>query len=109
MCDCDVLTQAYWAKRMVARKRHRCHECFREIFPGNTYERVRAIWDNEPVTTKTCADCLAIRDAVTGALPDRWCWCHGELLQNVRDEISEWPPDDPTRAHVETLLEVVKR
>ncbi len=107
MCDCDYSVQAYWDKRATARKVHRCGECREDILPGETYERVRGIWDGVPGTEKTCARCLEIRDRVEAVIPERWCWCFGEMLENANDEVSDWPADDPDRIWVEARLDEI--
>ena len=104
MCCCDVSTQAYWATRVVARKRHRCNECRQDILLGERYERVRAIWDNEPAVVKTCLSCLEIRERVEASKTWGFCWCHGTLLEDVRQEVEEWAADDSDRLWVEARL-----
>jgi hypothetical protein len=44
-----------------ARKNHKCHECYRQILPGEKYERYIGKGD-EIFTHKTCMDCLSVRD-----------------------------------------------
>ena len=41
----------------VAVLSHRCWLCDREIMPGETYRRRRAISDRNPLTRKECRDC----------------------------------------------------
>jgi len=83
-CSCDfdyVETRMYRAARHRAKKAHRCSECGAEIAPGETYERVRAIWDNEPATVRTCCDCLAIRDSLDTM--ECFCWRHEGLWDDI--------------------------
>lgn len=51
-------------KIVTARKRHRCSECFRTIYPGDKYEYVFGRWCDGIGTYKTCADCLSMRSVL---------------------------------------------
>lgn len=42
----------------VARKTHICNRCNKNIAPGEKYQHVKAIWEDEFGTEKTCLDCL---------------------------------------------------
>ena len=108
MCEYEHSTQAYWARRMTARQQHRCDECRRVIRAGEHYERVRGIWDGIPDVLKTCPDCLAIRDRVEAAAPERWCWCHTSMLGDAEEEVREWPENGPDRMWVEARLKEAK-
>lgn len=43
-----------------ARKAHRCCECWSLILPGESYERIKGLWD-EFETYKTCSFCADVR------------------------------------------------
>jgi len=55
---CASLSQ----KTPIARKQHKCHECYRQILPGEQYERLVSVYDGMISTHKTCIDCLSIRE-----------------------------------------------
>ncbi len=87
-CYCDVgdWPRLYAASRPLSRVAHKCSECGRKIQLGERYERVRAIWgDDPPVTVKTCVYCLAMRDMLE-AHAKCFCWMHHSL----RDDIQSW-------------------
>lgn len=44
---CDVSTQFYAEKLVVARKLHKCCECRERIEPGDRYYRCSAKWDGD--------------------------------------------------------------
>jgi hypothetical protein len=75
-CDNDF----YQSKIVTARKEHKCVECFREIIPGQKYERVSLCNDNGWSHFNTCLPCQEIRD----------CFCcsfiFGEVFENIQDE-----------------------
>ena len=49
--------QVYSKAFPTARRTHRCTECGRTIAPGETYERVNAMYDGEWDKFTTCAHC----------------------------------------------------
>jgi hypothetical protein len=88
-CSCVyVEADSYWDfanfRMLIARKIHKCHECGREIAPGEKYENLSGMCEGDFLTHKTCADCLSIRDAF---------YCHGwqfeTVLENLRDYIHD--------------------
>jgi hypothetical protein len=60
--DSDEGPSCYKQKIRKARKTHRCHECFKDILPGEKYENISGIWDGDPSSYKTCLDCKSLRD-----------------------------------------------
>lgn len=54
----------------VARKVHRCCECFEEIKPGTRYQYTVGKWDGDFMDFKTCPPCAAIRDEICGNYGD---------------------------------------
>lgn len=88
-CFCDFADppEFYHQATPMARKSHKCYECGCEITKGERYERVRAKWDCQVSTIKTCPDCVAVRDAMED-MPC-FCWLHGSLLDDVDDQFQE--------------------
>lgn len=74
-----------------ARNVHICLECNGNITPGDIYEEVRAKWDGEVDTIKTCLSCLIIREKIVmhelgqGCGIDEAQPSHGELLEAARE------------------------
>lgn len=54
---CQVL-DATWRR---ARKPHRCHECCRDIEPGEQYHHESLLYDGTISTHKTCRHCMRVR------------------------------------------------
>ncbi|WP_308584758.1 hypothetical protein [Pseudomonas veronii] len=50
----------------VARKQHKCCECYGPIQPGQQYQLITGCWEGDMATFKTCALCLAARSWATG-------------------------------------------
>lgn len=79
----------FCAHDRIARKAHRCDECYRDIEPTEQYREERGLWDGEWSTWRTCADCISVRDAMT---------CHyeyGALWVNVADFVIDVRGDVP--------------
>ncbi len=68
-------------KTITARKNHICEECNREIKKGELYEFYNGIFEGEFFCTKTCLDCVSLRDSFFPM--------GGYLTGNIRDEIGE--------------------
>lgn len=66
----------------VARKTHICHECKREIEPGEQYRNERFKWDGAVSTHKTCRHCMAVRDWLMGE-------CGGWIYGYVEEDLHE--------------------
>lgn len=88
-CVCVDLSMGVKAEFMKegirrARTTHICTECCRAILPGEKYEYTCGLWEGRFSTTKTCADCLSIRD-------NMFCagWCYGCLLEDLRIHVEE--------------------
>lgn len=72
-----------WTKREPkARKRHRCCECGGFIEAGEKYHVFAGIWD-DPATFKTCADCEALRQAVSEGRPWDETPVFGGLFEDI--------------------------
>jgi hypothetical protein len=82
--DEGELASYYTASRPTAQKQHTCTECRRTIQPGETYERVVAVWVGHLHVVNTCEDCKSIID-------EMFCegLCHGFMLEDLREHISE--------------------
>lgn len=89
MCSCDGDgPSAFWESRPKAKQRHKCCECSGWIEPGETYWRVRGIWDGESRTYKMCADCDALL-SWCGDDADCFCWSFQCVHQDVVDYVGE--------------------
>lgn len=73
----------YKAARPRARIEHSCGECERKILPGETYERVAGKWEHGFFTSKTCTDCLSMRNSF-------FCenYAYGFLWEDLWDHIN---------------------
>lgn len=70
-----------------ARKEHRCYECRRTIFPGETYHYWVDVTYGDLSETKACAHCMATIDlgcALTGC---RRAWWWGHIHDALDDEM----------------------
>lgn len=63
-----------------ARTAHECVECDRVIKPGETYEYVSGVWENDFEVIKTCKHCAELRKWIVEPLLFDECPCYGELL-----------------------------
>ena len=61
MSDYDA-PSAFWVISPRARKTHRCCECYTDIKPGETYEKVAGVWGGEFDHHKTCEACVRLRE-----------------------------------------------
>jgi len=61
---CDDCSDVGEETNPTARKIHRCGECYRDILPGEKYERYRGLYDGSWFTAITCIDCKSMRDAL---------------------------------------------
>lgn len=66
----------------VARKAHTCHECGREIAPGETYEFAKGIMEGGWFQFKTCGHCIAVRTWLTEV-------CGGYCYESVGDDLRQ--------------------
>lgn len=89
MCSCDGDgPSAMWDSRPKAKKRHKCCECRGWIEAGETYWRVRGVWDGEPHTFAMCTDCEALM-LWAGEDADCFCWSFGNVHGDVIDFFDE--------------------
>jgi|GEM_PF-3289080 hypothetical protein len=47
MCGYGEAQSVQWVEHPVARKEHRCCECLSVISPGERYERVSGVWEEQ--------------------------------------------------------------
>lgn len=86
----------------IARKQHRCEECWRVIGIGERYHRNEFIDDNGIATWKACAQCSSLghdlfQIGIYGEDPYSGCPCY-PTLQDV--DWREVPTDDVWAARV---------
>ena len=82
MCSCDAglePSDVCDIADVKARKEHRCDECHETIQPGQTYVRIKALWDGGWETMKRCRPCYQIgTDYCCGVIGKgavwEWCW-----------------------------------
>lgn len=84
---CSVVTRK-------ARKRHVCDECRAIIQPRDTYEYVFGSWEGSLGEFKICALCLELRQWAKISVPC-FCWCYGDMHENIRDMVDEVRHDVP--------------
>lgn len=92
-CYCDEgRPEVFQAQRPIARTRHRCCECCRQIQPGERYERVSGRWDGAWDRFATCCYCLAIRGLLMARM-DCYCHLYGGLYEDLFEWSElDWPP-----------------
>jgi len=75
----------------TAHKEHKCHECYRKIQVGETYERATMAFDGTVTTNKTCCDCVSIREAFfsDGYYFERIMEDFEEHVSECREDIAE--------------------
>lgn len=66
----------------VARKAHTCGECYRDIKPGEQYERMTGIYDGQLDTYKTCLQCVSVREWLSQV-------CNGWIYSMVGEDLLE--------------------
>jgi hypothetical protein len=94
-CVCDgPQPDLYQVAQHKARKEHACSECGRRIAAGESYERVRGIWEGDPGVYRTCCRCLALREWVKAHVPC-FCWYHGNMIDDAIEEARNSAPEAP--------------
>lgn len=110
-CD-DGDPPIFYRKTEVAQARepHPCYECGAAILPGESYERVHALWDRHdgPQTVHTCAWCIDLREYMVAHVP---CFCvlHGGLFEYVTNEM-DWNPEarDALKPEVDAMVNEIR-
>ena len=82
--DAEGSVDCQTTKMVKARTLHACHECKIVIHPGDTYELDKGLWEGAWYTSKTCLDCLSIRNVF-------FCggWIYGEVIYRLKEHIAE--------------------
>lgn len=88
-CDYGEPADVYTKKVVKARKVHRCYECSHSILPGQTYERVKSLYDGMWDVANTCPRCLDAREYITAHAPC-FCWLHGSMLDDAKAVIEQY-------------------
>lgn len=88
MCDCGDQPSAVWESRPKARKDHKCCECRGVIRAGESYWRVRGIWEGDAETLSMCGDCEDLL-RWAGQQSDCFCWSFGNVHTDVLDFMGE--------------------
>jgi hypothetical protein len=60
--DSGEFPEFFRSKVVVAKKTHKCGECYAGILVGEKYERSVGKWDGSFNTHSTCSSCVEIRD-----------------------------------------------
>jgi hypothetical protein len=84
-CVCDYEPAIFYVEsEPVARKPHRCAECFGWIEIGEKHWTVRAQWfrGEPPQTLRRCPECAAIAAYVKAHVP---CFC--DLIGGLEEEV----------------------
>jgi hypothetical protein len=107
-CYCDDGDPPIFYRKsevLSAREPHTCYECHRAILPGESYEKVHAMWERDrPETIHTCAWCIDLRDWMMAHVPC-FCFMHGGLMTLVREELeNNWEARDALAPEVEAML-----
>lgn len=81
--DCDGGPSLFTEKILKARKQHKCCECKEVIQPGESYERVKGLWEGVWQKYDTCMHCLSLRKVF-------FCgYTYGEVLWDLEEHIRE--------------------
>lgn len=80
--DCDEWVQLIRSGDPVAKKEHKCAECFRLIRAGEKYHTDTYYFDGGLTHHKTCAHCMVVRDWLQSE-------CGGFLYGGVEEDIRE--------------------
>lgn len=80
--DSDGCVTLLGTAHHVARKPHKCSECYRMIEPGERYLRERHVFEREASTHRTCSHCQIVRQWLDAE-------CGGWLYGSVGEDISE--------------------
>jgi hypothetical protein len=76
---------AYNQKWRLARKPHKCCECYGTIFYKEKYHYFSGVWDSRGDSYKTCKDCYDLREEVSIDCRYDERPCFGELLEYVTE------------------------
>ena len=94
-CTCDSeLPEFYTAKMRIARKQHRCNECYSTIPRIEKYEYVSAKWEGKIANFKTCERCLVLRNYVESSIKCV-CWSHENMIEDCIETLKEYAHELP--------------
>jgi len=80
--DLDERSAVHNEKQTRARKAHACSECARQIAPGETYLRLRSLFDGSWSSFAICAHCTVAQAWLVRE-------CGGYIYTQVHEEIVE--------------------
>ena len=64
-CGCDIEYPSVFSETFpVARKPHRCCECYQTINPRDLYQNCTLLFEGEWATYKTCERCSDLRESL---------------------------------------------
>ena len=72
----------------VARKAHKCNECWRTISGGEQYHVDRLVWEGQLHNHKMCAHCMVAREWLSAE-------CGGWVYGGIEDDVHEHAQDYP--------------
>lgn len=84
--NCDDFVQLLDETDHVARKDHKCRECFRAINPGEKYHVDKYIFEGDFTVHKTCAHCMVARSWLSDECGG---WMYGAVEEDVREHCTE--------------------
>ncbi len=84
--DSDGYVTLLSNRHPVARKEHKCTECYRKITSGEKYLREAYIWDGDLVTSKVCAHCEVVRQWLSDECGG---WLYGALEEDIREHAED--------------------
>ena len=89
--DVDEYSTILYDKIIKARKAYKCSECREKIEVGQQYRKETVIFDGEISSTKTCLDCVSVRDTFfCDGFYWEMLWEHFyDYLQECAGEISQ--------------------
>jgi len=95
--DCDERVNVVQTADRIARKEHRCSECYRQIVKGEKYHYEFGTLEGDAVTYRTCPHCMVARE---------WLHknCGGWIYQGVIEEICEHADEYPDLAEPLKLI-----
>ncbi len=102
MSDCGVCIGGYDEgysydffnrEHRKARKEHKCCECRRIIFVGETYVHDRGKFDGDIFTAKTCSHCTEIRSGFTCETSSAYGELWAEMKEKVITPLTNPSPD----------------
>lgn len=102
-CDYDGMPDVFDERMVVARKKHRCCECYTDINPGDVYERIKGLWDGEWSTYKTCERCSDLRNSIAAVSCPEYSGlrdAYFEYLQLACQSEEDWPINHMTRDYL---------